>query len=1495
MDGVGAAAGADHVVAAEGEKDVVARVAHEDVVAVIGRDVLDRDQRVAPVRAGGQAADQVDVVGAVAGQAGAVAVIDGVDAAFAVEPVVAGIADQPVVARAAFQPVVADPAREQVVARVADQLVVPGVAGDGVVEAGADHVLDAGDGFVVAADEPAVGVHVDEELAVGLRVVERVAPVAAVERVDARVVQEDVVAVAAFVDVVAEAPVEHVVAAHALQEVVEIVAGQAVGEGAGAQVLDPGDEGEARAGVLGAAGEGDGHAGVGVEFQPVGAVAAIGDGAAAEGGEAQDVVIGPAIDEAAVDRGDEQVVAGVALQVVLAAGAAVEHVVGGVADQAVGLVGADQVLDGDQGVEALAGVLGAALQGEEDGDGPADGLEGHGVGAVAAVEAVIAEAGGQDVVAAAPVEQVVARAPVEPVGGVGARERVAEGGAGGVLEAAQGDAGGGEVARAQDRRALGRQVQHHAGAEVAQVDRVDAGAAVGIDQPAPDLHQVVPVARVRGCGRAGGQPAQDQVVVARAGEEVRLRVDHVQGIVALARVDDGAAGARHVGEDDAVVAAAGQDVDDAVGGRDRIVAAEAADHRVALPGVDDVGPVIAEDRVGEIGAGDVGKADIAPAIGPAAGEAGAAQVGQKALVGEREIDGVVVGMRGRVGVEGRVAAVEIVGEGGGREAVVEERADDALDPGEAVALRARELLQRDQVGRIAGQGGEVAGEIVGAVGMGAVRHLADHLGRDPRAGEIARLGGAGIGPDRAGGEAERVHRAGAVAVAAHGNGAGGGGIVERVGIGTAVIDVARKPPVLRAAAGQKRVVARAAEHGVHAVAAREHVVALAALQPVVAVAAGERVAERVADQDVVMAAADDVLDAVQRVGVERGSPDAQVVEAREPGVGEGREAQFQRARALGHGDGDAVDVVHPRAVAEVGVGGAEGRDGPGALGPGAGLGRVGGGGVVGEGDAEDHPVLHQDVEAVACDPAVDLVEVELDHEGAGIAAEVDGGGGHAGAGIGHVLGRQEAGEGLLVERGGGRGQVAGALREPEGAGLLEIVLEEQALVGHGLHRRGEIGDDAPGQLRPVSGEIAALLLPEDERCGVAARAAAQRVVARAAMEQVVAQAAFQRVVARVAEERVARARAGGHARAAIAQDQVVAGAARQQVGARVAAQHVAVLRADQVLEPLDGDGVARERLRAGQRQVEGQRVGRRVARGHVGQDQDVGARAAAQGGVAGEEFHPVVVAVGAAQGGHARVDQRGAAVARAVGQDAVVAEPAQDRERGGGVGRDGIVAPPAIHQHPGGVARALQGVVAVAGLDGGEGALDRVVARARQHRLEARDQGGAAVGRVEDRAGEGGVDGGEARLADQPADALDAGQVQRVGAGAALEPLLRGEGGGGDAQRVVARAAPDVLATEPLDEGVVAAGPVQEDLRGGVGEGGQEQVVLLRAGIGLDAVQAVHPADAAGGVEVADLARGHVHHQLPGGAQHRGLGLHRGGGGQCGAAGQGGGAQHHVV
>ena len=194
IDRIGAHPAIKRVVAGPAQQRVIARAAVKGIVARRSDDHLDVGQDVAigiAARAG--QAIEIDHHRRDRG-----AVIDRVDPGPAVDHVGPATTDQRVVAIAAQQRVIAVAADDQIVAGAAFQQIVVGAAGQGVIIGRSDQVLDAADLIAIGiAANPDRAVEAHLYRSVRPRIIDRVEPVAADQRIRAQRSDQRVVAIAA--------------------------------------------------------------------------------------------------------------------------------------------------------------------------------------------------------------------------------------------------------------------------------------------------------------------------------------------------------------------------------------------------------------------------------------------------------------------------------------------------------------------------------------------------------------------------------------------------------------------------------------------------------------------------------------------------------------------------------------------------------------------------------------------------------------------------------------------------------------------------------------------------------------------------------------------------------------------------------------------------------------------------------------------------------------------------------------------------------------------------------------------------------------------------------------------------------------------------------------------------------------------------------------------------------------------------------------------------
>ena len=370
---------------------------------------------------------------------GGAEVIDPVDAVSAVESIVAKVAAKAVVTLptrdhvvpgSGVEIVVATHPGNDVVASLAVDEVAATVAGQGIAELRPGDLFDVGDGVHPLAGVLGGGdLKIDRHAVGGAEVVDPVRPRPTVKGVVTEVAAHSVVVVTALNRIVA-VPAGQIVSARPTDEgVVPAHAGQLVGAAVAGQgvvvlvragdVFETGQRIKALAGVLGRTlqGEADRDAICRVvEIRPILRACPAVEGVVAQPASqrvvltsaADDVIAGPApqIVEPCAARDD--VVAAVAIDVVIlpVAGQGVAEV-----------VRAGDVLDIGDGVVALPGVLGAALQVQvhrhavqsvvETDPVAGPGAAVHGVVAFSALEEVVASVSGENVIAAVAEEVVV--------------------------------------------------------------------------------------------------------------------------------------------------------------------------------------------------------------------------------------------------------------------------------------------------------------------------------------------------------------------------------------------------------------------------------------------------------------------------------------------------------------------------------------------------------------------------------------------------------------------------------------------------------------------------------------------------------------------------------------------------------------------------------------------------------------------------------------------------------------------------------------------------------------------------------------------------------------------------------------------------------------------------------------------------------------------------------------------------------------------------------
>ena len=429
---VDAGAAVDAVVAPVAAQEVAVVVADQHVIEVGADHAFDAGQLVIAVTAGHRAGLQVDLH-AIGGTAKAVvhdveatAAVDAVGAQTAREQIVRGPTDDGVVTGATQHAIDADQ-------RVGAGITPGGAAIAGAIQAGQPH-RDGTDHVAV------VGI---VELAAAMpTTVERVVALAAAQRVFAALALEHVVASQALDEVVAVAALEVVDAVVALERVVEAAAAQVLevgqrvvafrprcGVGAQADIDRPGAEVVGRAVeavatvqaviagiptdevVAGVAGD---HVGMGRAQRALEAVQRVVAGCAGHPTGAQVDLHRPGCVPVADD------VVAVAADHPVVAGAGVEQVVIGRAQQGVAMLRAQRALDADQRVAADAGTradTGHQVHGHA--------TRGVGVVGIVVLEQRLVGAAIQHIVAGTATQRVLAVATFEPVVAGLALEQVA--------------------------------------------------------------------------------------------------------------------------------------------------------------------------------------------------------------------------------------------------------------------------------------------------------------------------------------------------------------------------------------------------------------------------------------------------------------------------------------------------------------------------------------------------------------------------------------------------------------------------------------------------------------------------------------------------------------------------------------------------------------------------------------------------------------------------------------------------------------------------------------------------------------------------------------------------------------------------------------------------------------------------------------------------------------------------------------------------------------
>ena len=376
-----------------------------------------------------------------------------VPAGAAVEQVVARAATEIIVAVAAIDAVVAATRLEEIVAPAADQNVRRGAAGQIIGKGRASEVLDREEQIVAVRPRcrPVAARVVREEdlhAARGVGIAGSVGATAAVDPIIAESAFESVVAGdaaerrddvreggdcpgAEAIDVDPAVPIKGVVTVAAIQQVIAAFAGEDIGAAIPRQIV----VGLAARQILNVS-----QSPVAVGCRLLRALEQQRQGDARFGrtvlGEAECVDAAAAIDDMVADADNQQVVAAAAAQRVVVGGndcaigqrrgRSPELVITIVADQRVAVDGPRNILDADQRVHALAGILGLTLKVEVDRDAAWDRIliECGAIEPIAAIDEVVAETTVQEVVAGAAQERVVAVIPAQAVIAVTAPDNI---------------------------------------------------------------------------------------------------------------------------------------------------------------------------------------------------------------------------------------------------------------------------------------------------------------------------------------------------------------------------------------------------------------------------------------------------------------------------------------------------------------------------------------------------------------------------------------------------------------------------------------------------------------------------------------------------------------------------------------------------------------------------------------------------------------------------------------------------------------------------------------------------------------------------------------------------------------------------------------------------------------------------------------------------------------------------------------------------------------